>query len=209
MALGDVMKVVLSGTNGNEPWMSGFGLIEGSGAPGGPNPLQDCADHVAAALFPGLLEGFSNQLTVDELIVQDVQPGTRAAYRVGVNEMGDMGVNSVPPMCAIVISWQTALRGPANRGRMFLPGLPEDQANTGYWMGGGQAAASAFASKIFDPYGADGTDYQLNVLSYVPDSSPRTLRAAIPVVSFVIGNRIKVQRRRGVGVRIGRSRSTP
>jgi hypothetical protein len=204
MALGDVFRVALAGMVGTEPWMTTFGLVEGSGAPGGPNPLQDAAAAVATALGGSPLVDFSNAMTITDIIVQDVQPGTAGSSHNPVAFTGSGTDPIVAPQDAVVISWRTALAGPANRGRMYIPGVPSNGAINGYVQGAWQDVISAFASLLFDPFAADGTDYQLNVLSYTPGSSPRTLRAAVPITSFSIDNTVKSQRRRGVGVRIGR-----
>lgn len=209
MATGDAMRVTLVGECAGEPVNLTFGIVEGAGSGSDPNPLVNLANDVATNVVPGMLTGFNEFFSLFEVVVTDVQPGTAGAVHVNVNEAGDVTGDMSPQLCACVISWSTALRGPANRGRMFVPGLPRDTIQQGYWSSAGQDVVSAFASKIFDPYAADGTNYQLNVLSYVPDSSPKALRAAVPITGFHIVNRIKSQRRRGVGVRIHRRTTAP
>lgn len=209
MATGDVMRVTLVGSLSGEPTNFTFGIVEGAGSGSDPNPLVNLAQDVATNVVPGFLTGFSVNQMIHEVVVSDVQPGTAGAVHIGVAEQGDVNEDNAPQVCACVVSWQTLLRGPMNRGRMFLCGLLHSHTISGYWMSDGQDVASAAASKIFDPYGADGTNYQLNVLSYVPGSSPRALRAAVPITGFHIVNTIKVQRRRGVGVRIHRRRTAP
>lgn len=204
MATGDVYHIALAGTYNGEPINMTFGLVEGTGG-GGPDPLADAAAAVDAALggTTVALPGLSSGLVVNQVIVHDVQPGTapREVVNVGPHPGATAG-DSLPGICAAVISWRTALRGPMNRGRIYVPGIVTSDAELGYLNSDGVDDVSAFASLLFDPFVTDGTAYQLNVLSYVPASSPRALRAAVPVISFSIDNEIKSQRRRGAGVRI-------
>lgn len=209
MALGDVFRVALAGVVGLEPWMTTFGLVEGTTGGGGTNPLADAAAAVAAALGADPLAGFSSELSIREILVSDVQPGTAGTVHLSYNAFGDSTEWIIAPQDAVVISWKTALRGPANRGRMYIPCVTVSGATNGYVQATLQDLVSGFASKLFDPFAADGTAYQLNVLSYVPNSSPRTLRAAVPITSFSIDNTVKSQRRRGVGVRIHRRQTAP
>lgn len=211
MATGDVMRMAIKGKIQGEDWEITFGLVEGSGGITA-DPLADACNNVIAALGATPLAGFSDQVSIVSVQATDIQPGTKSAVEVplAVPKTGDGTEDTLPSICALVAQWHTAGRGPANRGRMYLCGLPEGTATGGYWTADALTPASAFVSKLFDPYGPlDGTDYQLNVLSYVPGSSPRALRAAIPITSFTLGNTVKSQRRRGVGVRIHRRRAAP
>jgi hypothetical protein len=187
--------------------MTTFGLVEGSGAPGGPNPLADAAQAVEAALGgPGAaIEGFLIAWAIREIIVTDVQPGTAPSFKLAVSHNGTDGAGVALPQATINIRWRSLLKGPANRGRMYLPGMGVNIQDGGYWYSDAQDPASAFASLLFDPFVTDGTAYQLVILSYVPDSHPRALRAAVPVSSFSIDNVVRDQRRREVGTRIHRS----
>lgn len=209
MATGDAMKMAIKGLIQGEPWEVTFGLVEGAGGITA-DPLLDACNHVIATLGATPLAGFTDQVTIASVQATDVQPGLKSAVEVAVSppKAGDGTEDSLPSICALVVSWHTALRGPANRGRMYLCGLPEGTATGGFWTSDALDPASAFASLLFDAYGpADGTDYQLCVLSYVPGSSPRALRAAVPITAFTLANTVKSQRRRGVGVRIHRRRS--
>ena len=209
MASGDAMRMSIKGLIQGEPWEVTFGLVEGAGGITA-DPLADACNNVIAALGATPLAGFTDQVSITAVQAQDVQPGTKSAVQVDLPApiLGDGTEDSLPSICALVVQWHTALRGPANRGRMYLCGLPEGTATGGFWTADALTPASAFASKLFDPYGPlDGTDYQLSVLSYVPGSSPRALRAAVPITAFTLANTVKSQRRRGVGVRIHRKRS--
>lgn len=209
MALGDVFRMAVAGIVGTEPWMTTFGLVEGTTGGGGTNPLADAAQAVATALGASCLAGFSSELSIREVIASDVQPGTRGTYHLPFAAFGDSAEWIIAPQDAVVISWRTDLSGPMNRGRCYIPCVTVSGATNGYVQAALQDLVSGFASKLFDPFAADGTAYQLNVLSYVPGSSPRALRAAVPITAFSIDNTVKSQRRRGVGVRIHRRRTAP
>lgn len=207
MATGDAMRVALVGTLCGELFVTTFGLVEGSGG-ADPNPLANCAAAVAAALGPTPFAGFDQALSISSIQVTDIQPGVRGQHILGYSTAGDGTSGSLPSQCALVVAWHTELKGPANRGRMYLGGAPESTADGNFYTSDILDPASAFASKIFDAFGpSDGTTYQLNVLSYVPGSSPRALRAAVPITSFSLQNTVKTMRRRGAGVRIHRSSS--
>lgn len=210
MASGDVMRVALSGVLGSEPVMVTFGLVEGAGGPG-TNPLANCAAAVEAALggAGADITGFSEQWFINQILVGDVQPGTRPQFKLACSHLGtETDPHPMPPFVTINIQWQTDLKatrtGPKNRGRMYLPGGISTTQNSGFWTADMIDPASGFASLLFDQFVTDGTDYQLNLLSYVPGSHPRALRAATPITSFTIDNIVRDQRRREVGVRISR-----
>jgi len=204
MATGDAMRVALVGTLDGELFETTFGLVEGSGG-ADPNPLANCAAAVAAALGATPFTGFSDALSISSIQVTDIQPGLRGQYVLGYATAGDDPGGALPSQCALVVSWHTDFKGPANRGRMFLGGAPKSTTDGDFYTSDILDPASAFASRIFDAFGpSDGTTYQLNVLSYVPGSSPRALRAAVPITSFSIDNTVKTMRRRGQGVHIHR-----
>jgi hypothetical protein len=207
MATGDVWKVIMHFTWGTVECRSGFHLIEGSGG-GGADPSFDVFDNVAIALGADPLTGFSDQLTWRGCTIVDAQPGvlpTRSFLNLAI--AGDVvDANPLPPQSAAVIKWQTGVKGVvgvyATQGRMYMPGIPQDGQISGFLQVPFQGALSAFGSRIFNAYVADGTQYQLNVISYTPNSSPQTVRAFNPVTGFDINNVVRSQRRREFGVGI-------
>jgi hypothetical protein len=204
MATGDVWQVVLHWKWGTIECRPGFHLVEGSGG-GGVNPAED----VAAAVLDVLdLTGFSDQSQVDAIEIRDAQPGlTPTQVFPNSPAIGTVvDVNPLPPQSAAVISLHTAVKpitgAFAAAGRIYLPGIPQNGQISGFLQAGFQATLSAFASALFAPFVDDGTAYQMHIVSYTPNSKPRTIRAINPVTSFTINNVVRSQRSREFGVGI-------
>lgn len=178
-------------------YMVTFGLVEGAAAPGGANPVADAAEAAASALVP--MDFATVGYVQSGVRASDVQPGVRPSVFVSAFSQGIVAGEALPPQCAAVVRWITDVKGPANRGRMFVPGIPEGTSVNGFLQAEFLDPLSAWVSSIFDPFAGDASAYQLNVLSYVPNSSPRALRAAVPVTAFTIDNVVRTQRRREVG----------
>lgn len=210
MATGDVFRVQIAGTVDGEIFQMQVGLIE-TGGGAGPDAMVDVATAVNTALGGGTatIAGLTHNLLIKSLIVSDVVPGTRPRKVIAIGpHAGASGGAGMPGVCAGVISWQTDLRGPSNRGRIYVPGVLAANANLGQIDAGGITILTAFANLLFTPFVTSAAAYQLAVLSFVPDTHPKVLREAVPISGFIIQPNIKTQRRRGVGVRIGR-RSSP
>jgi hypothetical protein len=201
MATGDAYRVAIEwNLNGNAVIaLTTFGLVEGAGGPG-TDPVQNVADDVAATIAGATLTPWADTSIIQAIRVDNIQPGTYAGIRSPITAIGGLdAANGLPAQDALVVHWSTGLKGKANAGRMFLSGFSEAFQVRGFWEAGAQDGASAFASLLFDEYVSDGTNYQLNVLSYVPLSSPRVLRAAVPVTAFHIDNVVRSMRSRQNG----------
>lgn len=208
MATGDVFRVQLAGTYEGEPFEVGLGLVEGTGGGAG-DPMVNVAAAVNAALGGGTvaIAGLSHYVIINSLIVSDVVPGTRPRKVIAIGpHVGGYGGNGIPGVCAGVISWITDLRGPSNRGRSYIPGVSVADVTVGTLATAAVTTLTNFANLFFTPFVTVGTAYRLCILSFVPGSHPKALREAVPITSFAINRNIKTQRRRGVGVRLGRSR---
>jgi len=208
MASGDVWRVTLECAWGSIQCQPGFHLIEGAGG-AGVNPAQDVADSVAAALGADPLNGFSDQCYINNLRIEDCQPGllpTQVFPLAPVAQGTVADLNPLPPQSAAVISLKTGVKGAtgvyATAGRMYMPGIPQTGQISGFLQATFQTALSVFASLLFAAYVDDGTAYQWHVVSYTPGSVPRTVRAVNPVTSFSINNVVRSQRRREYGVGI-------
>lgn len=204
MASGDVWKVVLHWRWGTIQCRPGFYLVEGTGG-GGVNPSQDVSDAVAAVLD---LTGFSDQSAVEQIEIQDIQPGTTPSivYTPGTFTGTVVDANPLPPQSAAVLSLHTAVK-PVNgafaaAGRVYLPGIPQNGQISGFLTAGFQTTLTDFAAALAAPFIDDGTAYQWHVVSFNPGSVPRTIRAINPVTSITINNVVRSQRRREFGVGI-------
>lgn len=200
MASGDVFRVGLEWTlNSSVRALTTFGLVEGAGL-GGPDPMQDVATGVADAIGPTPISGWSANASLSGILVSDVQPGTRGGIRVPLGPFaGTIVDDMLPPQDAMVVHFSTGLKGKANNGRLYLPGWSEADQIAGFWQSTAMDNGSALMSALFAQFVDDATIYQLSLLSYVPASTPRALRAAVPIISFTIDNVVRSMRSRQVG----------
>lgn len=200
MATGDVYRIGIEWSlNAQARALTTFGLVEGTGL-GGPNPMADVASSVEEALGPTPVEAWPATTQLTAIVVSDVQPATRGGYRLPLSGLaGTVVADALPPQDAIVVSIFTGLKGKANNGRMFLPPMSETLQVSGFWSQDAIDPASGFFSRLYDKFVNDGTEYQMHVLSYVPASSPRVLRAAVPVTAFTIDNVVRTMRSRQNG----------
>lgn len=84
----------------------------------------------------------SNDLTADLITVQDLTE-TGAPNYESVAQIGNVGavaIDSVPNNTSLLVSHRTADTGRSARGRTYLPGLPEDDAENGVPTNGARAA---------------------------------------------------------------------
>lgn len=205
MATGDVFAVKLRMTFADQECRPGFYLIEGNGS-GEVNPVHGCALTVKAALGATPLAGFSVATLLTAVEVQDVQPGTglTAVSTFFPAEQGDVADdNPVPPQNSMLIRWLTDFKGGkgkfARRGRTYVPGIYSTGQISGFLTEDLQSALSAFASLLFNPFVSDGTQYQMNAVSFVPNSNPRVIREFHPITDFGVDNVVDTQRPRRPG----------
>jgi hypothetical protein len=217
MPTGDVLKATVEGTCGGEPVVIGFGLVSASGLA----TFQEEADELAARLTSvlslnaptgGFLAPLSAQYKLSGVRIQDLNPGVAAGR---VYPVGGVGGNStddaMPPLCALCVTWRTDLKGKENRGRTYLSGFAEDSANAGYWIPEIQDwAVAEFAGQLMGAFGPLGTEnYSLSLIHTMSGGSRIIPPTATPITGYTVNNTVRGIRRRGVGVRISRHRSTP
>lgn len=116
---------------------------------------------------------------------------TGPSAELGVSIPGTVSQDGSPPMVSALISKTTAFGGRAGRGRMFMPGVPEQSVNEAgalgdTYVGNLQGAATAFAANM--------------VLADLPpvllhaEGSP--ISTPTPVTNFVVQTQSATQRRR-------------
>lgn len=217
MPTGDVYKLTLEGTFAGEPTVMGLGFISASGAATFEDDASALINELINALDLGtipspFLAPLSSRYTLDNIRVQDLNPGVSAGV---VNAVGQPGGNSIddamPPSLALCVTWRTGLKGKSNRGRTYLTGFAEDSGNAGYWIPEIQDWASvAFAQPLMEAFGPVGTgNYQLSVVHEKVGGVRIIPPTATPIASYTVQNVARSLRRRAVGVRISRRRSTP
>jgi hypothetical protein len=206
MATGDVYAIKLHMTFAGQQCRPGFYLVEGTGFGGDPNLTRMAANAVQTTLGADALAGFSAALSWDATEAQQVQPGTARSWVLGNSPVfvGDVADdNPVPPQDSMLIEWLSDLKGGkgkyARRGRTYMPGIYSTGQVSGFLIEDLQNALSAFASLLFDAFVTDGTQYQLQLVSFTPNSNPRTIRESHPVVAFNVDNVVDIIRRRRPG----------
>lgn len=214
MPTGDVYRATLEGTFAGEPVVIGLGFISNSGAPDFVQDSVTLMGELRDALEisspgGGFLSPLSSRYTLDQVRIQDLNPGVSAGF---VSEVGMAGGNTVDdamaPNLALCVTWRTGLKGKQNRGRSYLTGFAEDSGNAGYWIPEIQDwARNAFADPLLTAFGPMGPgNYALAVVHTMSGGVRIIPPTATPITSFTIRNTARGLRSRGVGVRISRRR---
>jgi hypothetical protein len=214
---GDIMKATLECHFDGEPIVMDLGFISNSGAASFKDDSDGLASELIAALglsdhLSGWYGPLSTQYTLDNVRVQDLAPGVAAGRVYPIGIAGESAVeDATSPHDALCVTWYTGLKGKQNRGRTYLGGFAEDSQNAGFWIGEIQTYAFvAFAQPLIDAFGPLGTgNYALSVVHTQAGGARLVPPTATPIESFKINNTVRALRRRAVGVRISRRRSTP
>lgn len=138
----------------------------------------------------------STHLSIVSIHAVDVsqEGGGKVDFDYAPPEQGAAQVESMSNNVALVMSLRTARIGRSYRGRIYIPGIPENavtgntlttQAATDY------AAAAAGLLTRFNT----GVQ-QLVVASYQNQGVPRTVAVATPIQATIVGTRVDTQRRR-------------
>lgn len=214
---GDVLRATLEGTFAAEPVMIDLGFVSGAGMPDFASDAAALFDALYVALdfgtTPGAYMGpLSGGYRVNSIRIQDLAPGISAGLTFPVGVVGSNIVeDALPPQLALCVTWRTALKGKANRGRSYLTGFAEDSQNSGYWIPEIQTwADEGFATPLLTAFGpTSSTGYRLSVVHTMSAGVRLTPPTADPVISFTVHNETRSLRRRGPGVRISRRRAAP
>lgn len=122
-------------------------------------------------------------------------PGT--VHTTSLPAAGSYTGNPMPNSVCLCMSTRTALRGRSYRGRIYHPGLNEDQVTNNTVNGSVVTSllAAYEAIRLLEG-GAGGAVYQLQVVSYYTQGQMRTVPATTPVTSISTDGYIDSQRRR-------------
>lgn len=170
--------------------------------------LQDLADDFKAAVVKntsgGFFYGLDDACGSTQLRVEDVKPGTAASVDLSYAAVaGDVGsVDPLPPQCAAVISWRTALAGRSYHGRSYIAGLPETRQSAGTIDATGLSNLTAFVNQMIAVFGVGGTntDWQFGVISRIAGGVPRAAPIITDVTAGIPRATVYTQRRRTLGV---------
>lgn len=167
-------------------------------------PLPDGADPLAlaSAFEASLGSSFIDAVTADwtgELIeVRD--PRANPIWASGVAEVtltGVLAAPACPPSVAAVITRKSALAGRRNRGRIYVPAVPQAWHEDGEISDAGLLILQALADDVATAIDVPG-------LGVVGTLSPRvwsrTNQTSVAVVSCTAKRILRSQRRREIGV---------
>lgn len=163
----------------------GLSLAEYSG------DADAAASDMGGAFLGNMLEHLTSTVT---LARTEVKFGPSATGPTGVytsSGTGGVGTAQAPPNVAYLVRKNTSLGGRAGRGRLFLPGPPEDQIqSSGLLVSGAISGVQADLDAWWAAMVAD----QLNPVVLHGSGSPLTTPTVI--TSFTIDSRCATQRQR-------------
>lgn len=139
----------------------------------------------------------------------DVLPSTSPLAEFATGNQGDQDSDVMPPNDAVCVTLRTGVKGRTGRGRMYLNGYTETDANGGYWEDPAQANAGLIAQALVDAFGllAVGANMTWGVISRYEFGVKREIPAFTPIDSYTVHNEVRTLRRRAIGVRISRKPS--
>lgn len=93
--------------------------------------LQALAADVAAVMVSSVMPLLSSFLTLNEIVVTDLSSSTgdQVSYNTGLPLAGSQTGDYLPANVAFAIGFKTTVRGRSYRGRNYVVGLVESQAN--------------------------------------------------------------------------------
>lgn len=217
MPTGDIMRATLEGTFSGEPVMFDLGFVSNSGAATFAEDAGNLEGEIVTALGLGtipspFLAPLSAGYVLNGIRIQDLSPGVDAGLVFNVGQPGGNETDDgLPPAVSLCVTLRTGLKGKANRGRIYLTGFAEDSQSGGYWITEIQDwANTTVAGALLDAFGPLGPgNYQWSVIHTVAGGVRLSPPTATPIISYTVHNETRVLRRRGIGVRISRHRTSP
>lgn len=122
----------------------------------------------------------------------DTPEGEYATTPVG--EAGTRTGGVLPANCAVVVSLLSDLVGRSRRGRIYIPGIPEEDVTENTVSSLIQAAFAAAANALVVQAQQLFVDWV--IASFVTNGAPRAQAVLTPITQVRIDNRIDTQRRR-------------
>lgn len=243
IAVGNVKKLIVSMLEFEQPFQLSFHLRKtntASSATGEADLIGDFRTNVEAELLACIAADVAIlNYKVEDRISGGTTNGrlrtfTGDTLSAVVGTGGAANTNNAPQLAGC-LSWYTNFAGRGERGRSYLPGLPNAFYNDGRLAAGAVTAYEAFRDAILARYDGDTDNtapYQLvlwrqhltgagasdpNPVTSPPGTVPvvygtppvtrppfNPLAAAHGITAGTVQSTVRVQRRRGIGVRIGR-----
>jgi hypothetical protein len=138
----------------------------------------------------------SSHLGILQIEALDVsrEGGAKATYVYNPIQFGDVVVESMSANVANVFSLRTARTGRSYRGRIYIPGIPENSIQGNHLTAGAVTAMTSAAAGLITRF---STGVQtLVVASYHNQGAPRAVGVATPVTQTIVDARVDTQRRR-------------
>lgn len=143
----------------------------------------------SSALIPGL---YTSHVAVTGVLVKEGPNNIGASGTYAANMPGTAPNVTGPPQVAMLIRKNTLLGGRSGRGRMYLPGVAEDQVNE----------AGVITPAIVDSATARFEDFRGKLIAeglvplLIHGSASAPITMPIPISSFQADGRVATQRRR-------------
>lgn len=117
--------VAVKGTIVDRNWVNVFGVDKGSAALLTSLVANDLATQFELAWDAHLVPNLSNQWTRESITVTDLQNATAPSFTFGSSAVGANAGEAMPGDTSGMVTWRTAGRGPAMRGRTYISGATE------------------------------------------------------------------------------------
>lgn len=163
--------------------------LDVSGFSGTPS---DAGDALEVAWNSGQVpNSYTDDVTLASILVKfgPTATGPSAVWPVGA--AGGQATQSAPPQVAYLIQKQTALGGRAGRGRLYLPGVPDNAVDDGGNLTGG---IDTDTTTRFNDFAIAAALADLSPVLLHGDNSPISLPT--PITSFACDSMVATQRRR-------------
>lgn len=153
---------------------------------------------------PTLISPMSDLATWIDTRVEDVVPGTGVDAFDIVSSVGGglVAAPPVPPQCAGLIHWQTALPGRSHKGRSYVMGLPLPRLDSfsEQWDATGFAQLTAMKSRILDVYSRVSGTSSIAFLVIISRTTDGVAHApdGVEVVNGVVVPAVRTLRRRQI-----------
>jgi hypothetical protein len=162
-------------------------------------------------IIPSLAAASSEHVFWDQITVNDTSVTGESSFVLPIFPAvpGTVLGESLPPFNAMVVTWQTGLKGKRRAGRIYLPGVGEANQQNGQLLAAQMTLNDALAQDILDGFGPTGINSNYRLVVYSPPTAPfkaptpppvHTDTLITPITSHVSRQQVHVQRRRALGV---------
>lgn len=153
------------------------------------------SDPLADQALPPMMSVDWKFLRVTASIIFPLNHRSAAVVGSSVVRDGQVAGDSLPPSVTVVIARRTFDRGPAGRGRIFLPGVPEAWHDSGAITDAGAAIIQAKMDDLLLPLTEGGN-------TLIPVLWHRGLNTSTAVEIWTFDRVLRSQRRREIGIGI-------